>query len=151
MPDFSIASLFGNHIINASVIAWCVAQVVKMFTFYWTNSKFDFNRFFGSGGMPSSHSSGVTALSVMVLRICGYNSPEFAISLIFALIVMYDAAGVRRATGEHATIINKMMKLHNDGESVFGDKYLKELVGHSPLQVAVGSVLGALIGVLYVL
>ena len=151
MPVFSFSSIFSNHIVNASLIAWFVAQFIKIITFYWTSNKLDFKRIFGSGGMPSSHAASVVALSVMVLRVCGYNSPEFAISLVFSTVVMYDAAGVRRATGEHATIINKMMQLHNDGESVFGDKYLKELVGHSPLQVSVGAILGALIGILYVL
>lgn len=151
MPSFSIIQIFSNHIINAAVIAWVAAQLLKIFTFYGTNKKLDFKRIFGSGGMPSSHSAGVTSLSVMVLRVCGFASAEFAIAVVFSLIVMYDAAGVRRATGEHATIINKMMKLHNDGESVFGDKYLKELVGHSPFQVTMGAILGGLIGILYVI
>lgn len=151
MISFQISDIFGNHIINATVLAWLIAQVLKLFTHYSTNGKLDFKRIVGSGGMPSSHSAGVSAMSVMIFRICGFSSPEFAIAIVFALIVMYDATGVRRATGEHATIINKMMQLYNDGESVFGDKYLKELIGHSPLQVLMGALLGIIMGISYVL
>lgn len=149
MISFSITDILGNSIINATVIAWALAQILKLFTHYESHKKFDLKRIWGSGGMPSSHSAGMAALSVMVLRICGFNSPEFAISLVFSLVVMYDATGVRRATGEHATIINKMMRLYNDGESIFGDKYLKELVGHSPFQVFMGALLGVAIGIFY--
>ncbi len=150
MTSFQISDIFSNDIINVTVLAWLIAQVLKFFTYYSTNKEFDFKRVVGSGGMPSSHSAGVTAMSVMIFRTCGFSSPEFAIALVFSLVVMYDATGVRRATGEHATIINKMMDLYNDGESVFGDKYLKELIGHSPLQVLMGALLGITIGILYI-
>jgi len=149
MIGFHFRNLFGNDIINATVLAWTIAQVLKLFTYYSSERKFDFKRIWGSGGMPSSHSAGMTAMSVMVLRICGFTSTEFAVSLIITIIVMYDARGVRRATGEHATIINKMMSLYNDGESVFGDKYLKELIGHTPFQVFMGALLGIVIALLY--
>lgn len=151
MDFFDVKFLLGNQVINATIMAWFIAQVLKLFTHCFTYGKLDFKRVIGSGGMPSSHSAGVTAMSVMIFRMCGFSSPEFAISVVFSLVVMYDATGVRRATGEHATIINKMMDLYNDGESIFGDKYLKELVGHSPLQVFAGAFLGLVIGILYVL
>jgi len=151
MIDFSISDILSNDIINATLLAWLIAQVLKLFTYYATNKKIDFKRVLGAGGMPSSHSAGVAAMSVMVLRICGFSSPEFAISVIFSLVVMYDATGVRRATGEHATIINRMMSLYNDGETIFGDKYLKELIGHSPLQVLIGALLGIILGIVYVI
>ncbi len=147
--EFHITDIFNNDIINATVIAWVIAQVLKLFTHYDSEGKFDFKRIWGSGGMPSSHSAGMSAMSVMVLRLCGFTSTEFAISLIISVIVMYDARGVRRATGEHATIINKMMSLYNGGESIFGDKYLKELIGHTPFQVFMGALLGVIIGVIY--
>ena len=115
------------------------------------NKKVNLKVLVASGGMPSSHSAIVTSLMTSIGIEEGFNSTIFAVAFVFSLIVMYDAAGVRRATGEHATIINKMMKLHNDGESVFGDKYLKELVGHSPFQVTMGAILGGLIGILYVI
>lgn len=140
--------LFGNHIINATVIAWFIAQFLKLFTFYGTEEKFNIARMFTSGGMPSSHSAGMTAMTVMVFRICGFNSPEFAISLLVSIVVMYDARGVRRATGEHATIINKMMSMNED-DDVFGDITLKELIGHTPFQVLMGAALGIIIGVFY--
>ncbi len=149
MIGWHLSNILSNDIINATVLAWVIAQVLKLFTYYDSNGKFDIRRMFGSGGMPSSHSAGMTAMSVMVLRICGFDSPEFAISIIISIIVMYDARGVRRATGEHATIINKMMSLHNDGESIFGDKYLKELIGHTPFQVFMGALLGIVIGMFY--
>lgn len=146
---FHLSDILSNDIINATVLAWVIAQVLKLFTYYDSEGKFDFKRIWGSGGMPSSHSAGMVAMSVMVLRICGFASTEFAVSLIITIIVMYDARGVRRATGEHATIINKMMSLYNDGESIFGDKYLKELIGHTPFQVLMGALLGIVIGILY--
>lgn len=149
MIPFTITDIFNNHILNATVIAWAIAQILKLFTHYGTYKEIDFKRILGSGGMPSSHSASMAALSVMVFRSCGFDSVEFAISAVFALVVMYDATGVRRATGEHATIINKMMRLYNDGESIFGDKYLKELVGHSPFQVLMGALLGIAIGIVY--
>lgn len=145
----SWSNILSNDVINATVLAWAIAQILKLFTSYEPGEKVDFSRMFGSGGMPSSHSAGMSAMSFMVLRICGYNSPEFAISLIISLVVMYDARGVRRAAGEHATIINKMMRLHNNGESIFGDKYLKELIGHTPFQVFMGALLGVVVGVFY--
>ena len=140
--------LFSNHIVNATVLAWFIAQFLKLFTFYGTEEKFKISRMFTSGGMPSSHSAGMTAMSIMVLKTCGFNSPEFAISLLISIVVMYDARGVRRATGEHATIINKMMSMNKD-DDVFGDITLKELIGHTPFQVLMGSLLGGIIGIFY--
>ena len=141
--------IFSNDIINATVLAWTIAQILKFFTFYGSEQKFRLSSLFTSGGMPSSHSAGMMAMSVMVFRICGFSSPEFAVSIIISIIVMYDARGVRRATGEHATIINKMMGLYSNGESVFGDKYLKELIGHTPFQVLMGALLGVVVGLFY--
>ncbi len=146
---FSLKSILSNDIINATVIAWLIAQLLKLVTSYEPNKKFDISCIWGSGGMPSSHSAGMMAMSTMAFKICGFASPEFAISLIISMVVMYDARGVRRAAGEHATIINKMMRLHNDGESLFGDKYLKELIGHTPFQVLMGALLGIAVGMLY--
>ncbi|MBE7030366.1 MAG: divergent PAP2 family protein [Ruminococcaceae bacterium] len=138
--------IFSNPIINATILSWFVAQLIKIILVMITTRKLDLSRMFGSGGMPSSHSSGMVALSAMVLRTCGFSSVEFAICFSFSLVVMYDAAGVRRATGKHATIINRMMKLYNDGENIFGEKSLKELIGHTPLQVVMGALLGLIIG-----
>ena len=149
MFPLHFSKFFSNDIINATVLAWAIAQVLKLFTFYGSEQKFRISNIFTSGGMPSSHSAGMMAMSVMVLRICGFSSSEFAISIVFSIVVMYDARGVRRATGEHATIINKMISLHSNGESIFGDKYLKELIGHTPLQVFIGALLGVAVGVLY--
>lgn len=149
MFGFQFSDIFNNHIINGTALAWIIAQALKIFTFYASEHKLKLSHMFTSGGMPSSHSAGMVAMSVLVLRICGFQSAEFAISIIVSVVVMYDARGVRRATGEHATIINKLISLINDGESIFGDKYLKELIGHTPFQVFVGAILGMVIGVCY--
>lgn len=141
--------LFSNHIINATMLAWFIAQFLKLFTFYGDDEKFKLSRMFTSGGMPSSHSAGMTAMTIMVLRICGIESPEFAISLLVSIVVMYDARGVRRETGEHATIINKMISMSGDNDNEFGDINLKELIGHTPFQVLMGALLGLIIGICY--
>ena len=98
-----------------------------------------------SGGMPSSHSSTVCALVVASARVCGTNSVEFALAFILAFIVMYDAAGVRRAAGEQAKVLNRIAKELSEGDTRYLDKNLKELIGHTPLQVFMGALLGVVI------
>ncbi|GHU87894.1 membrane protein [Clostridia bacterium] len=144
----SVEFLTGNHILNVAVLAFLAAQVIKVFIELWRCKKVDFRRLLGSGGMPSSHSSTVVALSVSVGKICGLNSPEFAISAVFAFIVMYDAANVRRAAGEQAKILNYMIRNWNEiTPEIFG-RELKELLGHTPLQVFSGAALGLAMGLL---
>lgn len=149
MKQFTLQYLLSNDMINATLLAWAIAQLIKVIVVYATTHKFDYSRIFGSGGMPSSHSAGMAALTTLVFLRCGLPSVEFAICLVVSLVVMYDAAGVRRATGEHATIINKMIELYQDGENLFGEKTLKELVGHTPLQVVMGAILGLVTGIVY--
>lgn len=149
MNHFNLHDLFCNDMINATLLAWVIAQCIKIILVYITTRKLDYTRIFGSGGMPSSHSAGMVALTTIAFLRCGFASSEFAICLVVSLIVMYDAAGVRRATGEHATIINKMIELYQDGENLFGEKTLKELIGHTPLQVLMGAVLGFVTGIIY--
>lgn len=149
MKQFAIQYLLSNDMINATLLAWAIAQLIKVVVVYATTHKFDCSRIFGSGGMPSSHSAGMAALTTVAFLRCGFSSAEFAICLVVSMVVMYDAAGVRRATGEHATIINKMIELYQDGENPFGEKTLKELVGHTPLQVVMGAILGLVTGIIY--
>lgn len=142
--DF-LSQLFSNQILWVSVFACFLAQFIKVFT--GSEKRIDFSRIFMSGGMPSSHSSFVTSLSTLVGIYKGFDSVEFAICTVFALIVMYDASGVRRAVGKQAAILNKIVedlqnKKHIEHET------LKELVGHTPKEVIFGAILGIVVGVI---
>ena len=142
------SALQGNGIINACIISWVIAQFIKSLYDYFTQKRIDIKRFiFGAGGMPSSHSSSVVTLAIMVMRMCGAESVEFAISVIFAAVVMYDASGVRRAAGEHARIINVLIEKWENPE--IRDANLKELLGHTPFQVIAGAFIGCVVGFLY--
>ena len=122
---------------------WCVAQVLKTLIHLFFTKKFVAERLVGSGGMPSSHSATVCALATSACIQYGAQSFEFAVALILAIIVMYDAMGVRRETGIQARILNEMMTVFADmGSDMSPQDKLKEFVGHSPLQVAVGALLG---------
>ena len=136
--------LFSNELFVSAAIAWFVAQVLKTIIHTFLTKDFSFERMYGSGGMPSSHSSTVTALATTAYLVHGAGSSEFAISAILAIIVMYDARGVLRETGIQAKVLNDLIDLlkdvHNELMSM-NDK-LKEFVGHTPLQVAAGALLG---------
>jgi len=102
--------VFNNEILLSGFIAWLIAQILKIFTDFYKNRKVDVTRIVGSGGMPSSHSSLVMGLSTAVGLKHGWGSDLYVISLIFSLIVMYDASGVRRAVGKQASLLNRMIK-----------------------------------------
>ena len=138
----------GNVIINATVLAWFIAQAIKVLLILLETKRMDFSRFVGSGGMPSSHASTMAALVTMIVRIYGFNSPFFAISFTMAMIVMYDAAGVRRAAGKQATVLNKMIENISPSDPEFWDIKLKELIGHTLFQVFIGAILGFAIAML---
>lgn len=137
--------IFSNKIIGCALMAWFVAQALKVVIDLLLKRKLNIGRMIGSGGMPSSHSAMVTALAVAVGRTEGAASVLFAICAVLAAIVMYDAAGVRRETGEQAKIINQMVENWIDDDTDFG-RELKELVGHTPLEVFAGAALGIAIG-----
>ncbi len=127
----------------APATAWLLAQLIKTLIYTTFNKHFVAERLVGGGGMPSSHSATVCALSTVTLLKFGVNSFEFAMACVFALVTMYDAMGVRRETGRQGEVINDMVELfQNMGKDIGPDKALKELIGHSPLQVAVGALLG---------
>lgn len=144
--DF-ISGVISNKAITVPVLSWLIAQVLKVAFVFIKDKKFDFTRFVGSGGMPSSHSSFIVALAVTLGRIHGWNSSYFAIALAISLIVMYDAAGVRRAAGKQAKVLNKMIYSFNDFIEFEGR--LKELIGHSPVEVVAGALLGIIVGLLF--
>lgn len=132
----------GYEALSAGILAAFVAQLIKFFIFTIKTRKINFKIFTTTGGMPSSHSAGVMGLSASVGLIEGWNSISFAIAMGFALITMYDAAGVRRAAGKTAACLNRMMDdFYNHDVQAIGGK-LKELLGHTPLEVIVGAIFG---------
>lgn len=149
MPDHTLTALLHNPFFVAPAAGWCMAQLLKVAIYTAINREFRTDRIFGSGGMPSSHSATVCALCTASAFTCGFDSFEFAITFFLAFIVMYDAMGVRRETGEQAKIINEMRRQFSNMYKVFTDAdELKEFVGHSPLQVLCGAVLGIIIACL---
>jgi acid phosphatase family membrane protein YuiD len=142
-----IKGILSNKTITVPLIAWFVAQSLKVVNVILFEQKVDFTRFVGSGGMPSSHSSYIVSLATVVGKIQGVNSTQFGISVAVAAIVMYDAAGIRRAAGKQAKVLNKLIFSHQDKEHF--DENLKELLGHSPLEVFMGALLGILLGLAF--
>lgn len=137
-----------NKILLISVAAWAIAQVLKLLISVAVYRKFDINYLITGGGMPSSHSALVCACATTAAFEAGLNSPVFAVSAVLAFIVMYDAAHVRRETGEQAKVLNYIMRNWDEVKPEEFEDELKELIGHTPLQVAVGGVLGIALGVL---
>ena len=138
--------LFHNQILVASVLGWIVAQLLKTGIYMYLNKSFVPERLVGSGGMPSSHSATVCALSTAAGIQYGLDSFPFAVCTILAIIVMYDALGVRRETGIQAKVLNEMIDLFESmNKELSTDEKLKELVGHTPLQVLMGAILGIII------
>lgn len=143
-------ALLDNRILLAAVIGWTVAQVAKTIIHIITSRSFSPERLVGGGGMPSSHSATVCALSTATFIKCGFASTEFALAFIFSFIVMYDAMGVRRETGNQAKVINELRDLFLEMKNIADippEDRLKELIGHTPLQVLVGAALGVVIGI----
>lgn len=127
------------------IIAWLTAQCLKLLIEAWRNRGIDLKRFWGAGGMPSSHAAGSVALTTVLWRDFGFNEPVVAVAFTFTVIVLYDAANIRRETGRQAEILNKMVEVFRQ-HSQFTEERLKELLGHTPLQVLAGTLLGFLIG-----
>ena len=138
----SIVAGNGYEVIISGVTSAFFAQVIKFVLFTIRNQKINFKIFTTTGGMPSSHSAGVMALSTAVGILEGFDSILFAVSLGFSMIIMYDAAGLRRAAGKTAACLNRMMEdfYYHDLQSVGGK--LKELLGHTPFEVFVGAIFG---------
>jgi acid phosphatase family membrane protein YuiD len=172
-----LRAMTGNYIINVGATAWILAQVLKTLFTLISTRKFVVERLFGAGGMPSSHSALTISIAIAMARKLGFASPEFGLALAFAGIVMYDAMGVRRAAGEQAKVLNRIVfefplpffqKLRQEQKQdeiavpenpstaekdteidtvPFLDKELKEFLGHTPLEVFGGVLLGILVAV----
>lgn len=139
---------FKSSILFTTVIAWFAAQVIKVILVFIKNKRLDFSRLIGSGGMPSSHSAFVVSMAVAVGLTEGFSSTMFAICVVVALVVMYDAAGVRRAAGQQAKILNILVEDWEKKHFENTEKKLKELLGHTPVEVFAGAILGAAIAFL---
>ena len=145
MQNFT--ALFQNKYIYIPVSLWFLIQVFKVVYDLISTKKFNFKRILGAGGMPSSHSAVVTSLATLIGKNEGFNTPIFALSLIFAFVVMYDAAGVRRAAGKQAHLLNKIIETPGLEIGEVQEK-LVEVLGHTPIQVIVGAVIGIIAGIL---
>ena len=138
-----------NPILTVALLAWFVAQVLKTLINFILLGKFQLERMWGDGGMPSAHS----AMVIATARSEGFGSAIFAVAAVVAIITMHDAMGVRRETGEQAKVLNKMIEQWIDvtekNAPFLQNMHLKEMVGHTPLQVLAGFVVGCVVGALY--
>ena len=147
MGDF-LTGIWENRMLMAAIFGWLVAQILKTLLVLLLEKELRWERLFGSGGMPSSHSATVCALAASAAVLYGSASPAFAISAIIAFIVMYDACNVRLETGKQAVAIKELQRFFQDmGKQPLSEEKLKELVGHTLPQVLAGAILGILIGI----
>ena len=138
----------GNHIIDCALVAWFLAQVIKVILDLILTRKFDWHRFVSSGGMPSSHSAFVMACTTAVARTEGLGSPLFGVCVVMAAVVMYAACNVRRSAGDTAKLVNQLLRhVEKLTAEDFADD-LKIIMGHTPLQVLIGALLGVAVGML---
>ena len=144
--------LLGNEVLWAAVVANVTAQGLKLVLYYLLERRWSWERLLESGGMPSSHSAMVTALATGVGLTAGLDSVVFAMALVFAMIVMYDATGIRRAAGQQAQLLNDLVEeLRTVLHEGFKPTPLKELLGHTYLEVLMGAILGVVVAWVYVM
>jgi len=141
-------NIFNNFALVSAILGWIIAQLIKFVIGLFKEKKLSLKLLYSSGGMPSSHSATVCALATAILLNNGVDSAEFAISFVLAFIVMYDAMGVRRETGEQAKLLNLIMEDFKKGDNVNMPKHFKELIGHTPPQVYAGGILGICISLI---
>ena len=145
-----ILGILQNRVLWCAVAAWFVAQALKIPTYWLVEKELNWRRFFGSGGMPSSHSAFVMALAIMVGATEGFDTAAFAITVVLAAVVMYDASGVRHETGVQGQVLNEIIqKVFVDGQPIT-DVELKELVGHTKVEVAGGFLVGVLTALAFI-
>ena len=136
-----------NSALWTAAIAWAIAQAIKIVLTLIKEHRFDFTRITGTGGMPSSHSAFTVSLATSVGIIDGFGSTMFAIAAAFAIVVMYDATGIRRSAGQQAALLNKIVEKIGREDIAETGKKLKELLGHTPIQVFAGAVLGVVVSI----
>ena len=147
MNEFFV-QLFTNKYLIVPILTWFFIQTFKVIWDLVTTKKFNFKRILGAGGMPSSHTAVVMSLSTLIGKEFGFNSPIFALSMVFAFVVMYDAAGVRRAAGKQATLLNKIVETPGLSDLEVQER-LVEVLGHTPTQVIVGAIIGIIVGAVF--
>ena len=143
----NFVGIFDNIPIRAAFFGWLIAQILKVPIYYSLSGKVEWTRVLSSGGMPSSHSSAICAATVSIGMIQGFNSAVFGLAAVMSCVVMFDAAGVRRATGKHAELLNEIVDIFR-GEVELTDARLKELIGHTPFEVFVGAWIGIITGII---
>lgn len=140
-----INDFFNNRILMCAILSWLAAQVLKTLMDLWMEKRWNWRRLFGMGGMPSSHSAFVFSLALMTGLQEGFNSPVFALSFALMVVVIYDAMGVRAETGKQGAVLNRILReVLVEGQPITEEK-LKELVGHTPLEVAGGVMVGLIV------
>ena len=139
-----VEQMLENRVLIAAITAWFVAQTLKVLITLWIDREFKFERFHGSGGMPSSHTSTIMAASTAVGLSHGFHTPIYGLALMISCIVMYDASGVRRSVGKQAKLLNDIIRDLYEFKHL-QHEVLKELVGHKPTEVAVGALLGIIV------
>lgn len=137
----ALKQIIGNPVLFIGLFAWALAQLLKVPIQYILNRKVNLGLWFSSGGMPSSHSALVVSMTVAIGLFYGFDNPLFALAVAISMIVLYDAAGVRREAGRHAEKINILLSEFFSGQPI-SENQLKEVIGHTPAQVAAGVALG---------
>ena len=142
-----LQALLRNRHLLAVAVAWSAAQILKPIIYWAVNRKWDWRWFLTAGGMPSAHSAAVSALTIATALIDGLGSTAFAIAFVTAVVVLYDAAGVRRSAGQQAHVLNQILEELFSGRPI-AEEHLRELIGHTPFEVLAGALLGATISFL---
>ncbi len=144
------ADLWANVPLKCAAVSWCVAQGIKVLISLWLDKKLDWRRCFGMGGMPSSHSAFVFSLMLSIAVKETVASTQFALAFALAAVVIYDAMGVRRETGKQGEVLNQILsQVLVEGKPIT-EKQLKELVGHTPLEVIGGVIVGSLVTLIFI-
>lgn len=140
----NLADIFSNRILISGIIAWSLAQIIKVPLNYLTERRWDWALLLRAGGMPSSHSALVTAVAHTIGLFSGFDTPVYALAVAIAIIVIYDATGIRRQAGKHAEVINAMVRDLTHGHPLQEER-LREVLGHTPLEALGGMLLGLLV------
>ncbi|CAK9325625.1 unnamed protein product [Citrullus colocynthis] len=141
-PSSFSSTIFTNYPLISALLAFAIAQSIKFFTSWYKERRWDFKKLVGSGGMPSSHSSTVSALAIAIGLQEGFGASVFAVALILACVVMYDATGVRLQAGRQAEVLNQIVYELPAEHPLAESRPLRELLGHTPPQVIAGGLLG---------
>ena len=136
-----MTGIFENHALMAALIAWGIAQIVKVPLEYLRTRRWNWALLLRAGGMPSSHAALVAGIAIGIGLYEGYETPEFALAFALAMVVIYDATGIRRQAGKHARIINQMITDLTTGHPLKQEQ-LREVLGHTPMEALIGTILG---------